>query len=95
MVRTIRIVDALYMLAETRDSVENTNPEWKNIKVFDKSILPALETNLGNNTSGADYFAETSGARMMRLSLISQHLVPGEYRAGVFILKNPNQIERW
>lgn len=38
------------------------NPEWKNIKVFDKSILPALETNLGNNTSGADYFAETSSA---------------------------------
>lgn len=31
-------------------------------QVFDKSILPALETNLGNNTSRADYFVETSSA---------------------------------
>ena len=38
------------------------NPEWKNIRVFDKSILPALKTNLGNTTSGVNYFAETSSA---------------------------------
>ena len=61
MRRTNRIVDVLYA-SGTSGTVSKINPEWKNIKVFDKSILPALETNLGNNTSGADYFAETSSA---------------------------------
>ena len=59
--KTDRIVDVLYA-SGTSGTVSKINPEWKNIKVFDKSILPALETNLGNNTSGADYFAETSSA---------------------------------
>ena len=59
--KTDRIVDVLYA-SGTSGTVSKINPEWKNIRVFDKSILPALETNLGNNTSRADYFAETSSA---------------------------------
>ena len=61
MRRTNRIVDVLYA-SGTSGTVSKINPEWKNIRVFDKSILPALERNLGNNTSSADYFAETSSA---------------------------------
>lgn len=59
--KTDRIVDVLYA-SGTTGTVSEINPEWKNIRVFDKSILPALETNLGNNTSGVNYFAETSSA---------------------------------
>lgn len=61
MNRTNRIVDVLYA-SGTSGTVSKINPEWKNIRVFDKSILPALEKRIGNTTSGVNYFAETSSA---------------------------------
>ena len=50
-VHVLSLIHISMCIRDRSGTVSKINPEWKNIKVFDKSILPALETNLGNNTS--------------------------------------------
>ena len=59
--KTDRKVDVLYASVMKEGSPE-IRPNWKSIRVFDKSILPALSKNLGENSGGIEFFAETASA---------------------------------
>ena len=58
---TKRIVDVLYY-AGNNFTTKTINPQWKNIRVFDKTFLRnfTLENNRGHDVNDSQYFGETS-----------------------------------
>ncbi len=58
---TNRTVDVLYY-AGSRFDTQTINPQWKNIRVFDKTFLKNFtqESNRGRDVNDPQYFGETS-----------------------------------